>query len=327
MDYVRLVAAYDLISLDLLLDIADAGTLTGGAARSLMGASAASQRIAKLEAAVGQPLLERLPRGIRVTEAGQVLVDRTRIIRRELRSATGELEAIRGLERGEVRLGSFPTVSASVLSDALKIAAARWPAVKVVVHSALRPSLLDMLQEGDIEMALLWSYPWTEEAEKSLDLRPIMDDETLLLVAADSPLRDGVRLSDLVDEPWITRGNEHPASDVLRRSAPAMGSTPRVVYRANDYLEVQAMVAAGVGVAMVPRIALDHHRPDVKALAFHPQDRVPSRIVYLATLARRAYTPAMRAVADAVSEAVSERIAAAAATPTAQALRADGSPG
>jgi len=299
--------SYDLVSLELLLNIAESGTLTGGAGRSLMGASAASQRIGKLEAALEQPLLERLPRGVRLTEAGEVLAGRARIIRRELRSATGELEAIRALERGEVRLGSFPTMSASILSDALKEAHARWPGIGVLVTSALRPTLLDMLQAGEIEIALLWSYPWTEEAEKSLDLRPIMDDETLLLVDADSPLTDGVSLAAVVSHPWITRGSEHPASDVLSRSTATLGVTPDVVYRANDYLEVQAMVAAGVGIAMAPRIALDHHRPDVKAIRFRTEDRIPSRTIYLATIGRRAYTPAMRAVAEAVADAAARR--------------------
>ncbi|RIJ00896.1 LysR family transcriptional regulator, partial [Clavibacter nebraskensis] len=75
------MASFDLVTLDLLLDVVDSGTLTGGAARSRMTTSAASQRIAKLEQLIGQPVLDRLPRGMRLTEAGQVLAAKARAVR------------------------------------------------------------------------------------------------------------------------------------------------------------------------------------------------------------------------------------------------------
>lgn len=297
------MATFDLVTLDLLLDVVETSTLTGGAARSRMTTSAASQRIAKLEQLIGQPVLDRLPRGVQLTEAGRVLVDTARIVQRELRAAEGELEAIRGLERGSVRLGSFPTVSASLLSDALKDAHAAWPGIEIRVQSALRPQLIDMLSSGEIELALLWSYSWTEETEKNLALRRLVEDETMLLVAADSPIQDGVSLRSLARQQWITRNGGHPAADVLYRSCARARITPDVVYEAYDYQEVQAMVAAGVGVAMAPRLALATHRDDVRAVRFRRADDIPARTIYLGTLARRIETPAMRALSDALTRA------------------------
>jgi DNA-binding transcriptional LysR family regulator len=297
------MATFDLVTLELLLDVVETSTLTGGAARSRMTTSAASQRIAKLEQLIGQPVLDRLPRGVQLTEAGRVLVERARVVRRELRAAEGELEAIRGLERGTVRLGSFPTVSASLLSDALKDAHAAWPGIEIRVQSALRPQLIDMLSSGEIELALLWSYAWTEETEKNLVLRRLVQDETMLLVAADSPIQDGVPLRSLAREQWITRNGGHPAADVLYRSCARARITPDVVYEAYDYQEVQAMVAAGVGIAMAPRLALATHRDDVRAVSFRQADAVPARTIYLATLARRIETPAIRALSEAVTRA------------------------
>ncbi|MFC0447993.1 LysR family transcriptional regulator [Rhodococcus jostii] len=295
--------SFDVVTLFLLLDIAEAGSLTGGAERANVTPSAASQRIAKLEQEIRQPVLTRLPRGVRLTEAGEILVTRARLFRQEMRAARGDLEALLGLERGTVRLGSFPTVSASLLSDALKDYHARWPGIDVRVQSAVRPRLLEMLHSSEVEMALLWSYDWTEETEKSLALIPLMEDETVLLVPLDGPYIDNVAVASLRSAKWIIRNADHPAAEVLYRSCETAGFTPNVVYEAHDYQEIEAMVAAGVGIAMVPRLAVAHHRPDVHAVRFLPTDRVPTRSIYIASLARRQYTPSMHAVSRALHDA------------------------
>ncbi|OAK56095.1 LysR family transcriptional regulator [Rhodococcoides kyotonense] len=301
--------SFDVVTLFLLLDIAEAGSLTAGAERANMTASAASQRIAKLENSIKQPVLTRLPRGVQLTEAGEILTSRARLFRREMRAASGDLEAIRGLERGAVRLGSFPTVSSSLLSDALKEYHARWPGVDVRVRSAVRPQLLEMLHSSEVDLALLWSYAWTEEAERSLSLESLMEDETMLLLPVDDHrASDEMALPDLKGARWIMRSNDHPAAEVLYRSCRAVGFEPEVVYEAHDYQEIEAMVAAGVGIAMVPGLAVVHHRPDVQPLAFRSADRVPTRVIYIASLARRQYTPAMYAVSSALRGAA-DRIA------------------
>ncbi|OZC56651.1 LysR family transcriptional regulator [Rhodococcus sp. RS1C4] len=306
--------SFDVVTLFLLLDIAEAGSLTAGAERANMTPSAASQRIAKLEHSIKQPVLTRLPRGVQLTEAGEILTSRARLFRREMRAASGDLEAIRGLTRGSVRLGSFPTVSASLLSDALKDYHARWPGVDVRVRSAVRPQLLDMLHSSEVDLALLWSYAWTEEAERSLSLESLMEDETLLLrpITDTHPDRE-VALSDLEKSRWIIRSSDHPAAEVLFRSCRAAGFEPEVVYEAHDYQEIEAMVAAGVGIAMVPRLAVVHHRPDVQTVRFRAQDNVPTRVIYIASLARRQYTPAMYAISSALRGAA-DRITGAPAT-------------
>jgi DNA-binding transcriptional LysR family regulator len=302
--------SFDVVTLFLLLDIAEAGSLTAGAERARMTPSAASQRIAKLEHSIKQPVLTRLPRGVQLTEAGEVLTSRARLFRREMRAASGDLEAIRGLQRGSVRLGSFPTVSASLLSDALKEYHSRWPEVDVRVRSAVRPQLLDMLHSSEVDLALLWSYSWTEEAERSLSLESLMEDETVLLLPIDHQSDDEIALPDLRDARWIIRSNDHPAGEVLLRSCRAAGFEPDVVYEAHDYQEIEAMVAAGVGIAMVPRLAVAYHRPDVRTVTFRKQDRVPTRVIYIASLARRQYTPAMYAISRALRGAA-DRMATA----------------
>ncbi|MBF4551467.1 MULTISPECIES: LysR family transcriptional regulator [unclassified Pseudoclavibacter] len=294
---------FDAATLSLLLDVVDAGSITSGAERANMTVSAASQRITKLEKSIGQPVLVRLPRGVQVTEAGAVLVERARLFRREMRAARGDLEALRGLERGTVRLGSFPTVSASLLSDALKSFHHSQPSITVQVRSALRPRLVEMLHSSEVELALMWSYAWTEAAEQSLSLVPVATDRTVLLVAADSEIEDNVTVRSLRSAQWIIRNDRHPASEVLFRACAAARFEPRVVYEAHDYQEIEAMVAAGVGIAMVPELAIAHHRPDVRMVRFAGRDEVPSRSITIASLARRQYTPAMYAISRAIHDA------------------------
>jgi len=292
---------FDVITLFLLLDIAEAGSLTGGAERANMTPSAASQRISKLESSIRQPVLTRLPRGVELTEAGELLTSRARLFRREMRAAHGDLEALRGLRHGSVRLGSFPTVSASLLSDALKDYHSRWPGVDVHVRSAVRPQLLEMLHSSEVDLALLWSYAWTEEAERSLSLETLMVDDTVLLLPVDDDRAgDDVVLAGLRHDKWIIRSNDHPAGEALYRSCRTAGFEPDVVYEAHDYQEIEAMVAAGVGIAMVPRLAVTHHRPDVRTATFAARDQVPTRVIHIASLARRQYTPAMYAISRAL---------------------------
>lgn len=164
---------------------------------------------------------------------------------REPLSARGDLEALRGLEQGTLRLGSFPTASASLLAEGLKIVHQRCPAIEIQVRSALRPQLIDMLHTSEVELALMWSYSWTEATEQSLSLVPVATDRTVLRVAADSPLGKVVSLPALRDLRWIIRHGQHPASEVLSRSCESAGFAPHVVYGASDYQELHAMVAAG----------------------------------------------------------------------------------
>ncbi|ALB04094.1 LysR family transcriptional regulator [Kocuria palustris] len=299
---------FDATTLFLLLDVVEHGSITAGAERANLTTSAASQRITKLEKSIRQPVLVRLPRGVRPTEAGEILLDRARLFRREMRAAHGDLEALRGLEKGTVRLGSFPTVSASLLAEGLKRLHQSWPSIDIQVRSALRPQLIEMLHASEVELALMWSYDWTESAEQSLSLVPVATDRTVLLVAADSAVEDEVSLAALHDQRWIIRNNRHPASEVLSRSCEAAGFAPRVVYGASDYQEVQAMVAAGVGIAMVPELATAHHRSDVRIVAFSDQDKIPARSITIASLARRQYTPAMYALSQAIHEAAQKLV-------------------
>ncbi|MCX5443683.1 MULTISPECIES: LysR family transcriptional regulator [unclassified Streptomyces] len=287
----------------LLAEVAERGSLTAAAEALSMTTSAASQQMSLLEREAGQPLIERLPRGARTTAAGAALAERGRAIRRELQAAEADLEAFGHLDRGVVTLGSFPTASASLLPLALTRFRRAHPQVRTVVRAGVLAQLREMLHTGEVELSLLWDYDWNRVDDDQLILTPLLEDPTVLVVPTSSPLvsSDHVRLSDLADQEWIIRAENHPVADVLRRACRQAGFEPRIAYASHDYQEAQAMVAAGLGLALAPRLALTNRRSDVRLLSLSSEqsasDSAPVRRILLARPVQRASTPAAQAMA------------------------------
>ncbi|MFD6274950.1 LysR family transcriptional regulator [Streptomyces sp. NPDC060209] len=287
----------------LLAEVAERGSLTAAAEALSMTTSAASQQMSLLEREAGQPLIERLPRGARTTAAGAALAERGRVIRRELQAAEADLEAFGHLDRGVVTLGSFPTASASLLPLALTRFRRAHPQVRTVVRAGVLAQLREMLHTGEVELSLLWDYDWNRIDDDQLILTPLLEDPTVLVVPTSSPLvsSDHVRLSDLADQEWIIRAENHPVADVLRRACRQAGFEPRIAYASHDYQEAQAMVAAGLGLALAPRLALTNRRSDVRLLSLSSEqsasDIAPVRRILLARPVQRASTPAAQAMA------------------------------
>lgn len=283
----------------LLTEAAERGSLTAAAEALSMTTSAASQQMSLLEREVGQPLLERLPRGVRTTAAGAALAERGRAVRRELQAAQADVREFAALDRGTLRLGSFPTASASLLPLALTRFSGRHPAIRTVVRAGVLERLREMLHVGEVELALMWEYEWNRIQDKDLTLAPLLDDPTVLVVPADSELltRPAVRLGALAEQEWIIRAENHPVAEVLRRSCRLAGFEPRIAYESHDYQEAQAMVAAGLGIALAPRLALTNRRSDVRLLAFASDAPAPVRRILLASPRHRAATPTARAMA------------------------------
>lgn len=285
------MADLDLHRLHLLREVAHSGSLTSAAARLSFTTSAVSQQLSKLEHEVGVALIERQPRGVVLTDAGRALLRYADDIDRTIDAARAEMSEFAGLHRGHLRLGAFPTAGASLLPDVVKAFRARHPHVAITAVSARLEGLLERLRRRDVELTLLWDYPWAQVSEPDLAILPLMADPTMLVVPADHPAarKARVRIETLREEEWVVRA-EHPVADVLRRVCREAGFEPRVAFAANDYQETQGMVAAGIGVALAPRLALGALRPDVVALPL--EGNPATRRILLAYLASRRLSPA-----------------------------------
>jgi DNA-binding transcriptional LysR family regulator len=225
-----------------------------------------------------------------LTDAGQALLRYAEEIDRTIEAARAEMGEFAGLRRGQLHMGTFPTVGASLMPDVVLAFRARHPDVAVTVVSARRDGLLERLRRRDIELTLLWDYPWERIEDEDLNLVPLMKDPTMLLVPRDHPVAAlrSVRIDALSDQQWIVR-DEHPVADVLRRVCRDAGFEPAIAFAANDYQETQGMVAAGIGIALAPRLALSALRPDIIAV---PLNGSPTRRILLAHLANRRLSPA-----------------------------------
>lgn len=297
----------DLRRLLLLREVSRLGSLTAAAAELSFTTSAVSQQMTKLEHEMGVALLERHPRGAVLTEAGRALLRYADDIDRIIEAARAEMDEFAGLRRGQLRMGTFPTVGASLMPDVVLAFRARHPEVTVTVVSARRAGLVDRLKRRDIELTLLWDYPWQRIKDEELTTVTLMSDPTLLLLPREHQLAHApaVRAEALQDEHWIVR-DEHPVADVLRRVCRSAGFEPSVAFAANDYQETQGMVAAGIGIALAPQLALSALRPDVVAV---PLENAPSRRILLAHLSGRHLSPSARQATEVCRSIASAHLA------------------
>jgi molybdate transport repressor ModE-like protein len=292
----------DIGRLRVLAAVARYGSMTAAAKHLTYTPSAVSQQIRKLEGELGLQVLDRHAKGVDLTDAGRAVVEHVATIERELAGLRDELEEIAGARTGSLRLGTFPTFGASLLPFAITTFTKRHPGVALSVRSSRRQGLLRLLYDREIEMAVLWDYEWSRVDESGLSVHSLLFDTTQLVVSADHPLarRSTVEVGELAAERWITRADEHPVVEVLLRTCARAGFDPAIAFEAHDYQEAQAMVAAGLGVALAPRLALTGVRDDVRVLRL--ADDVPSRRIMVARSADRALTPPEQAMSRILQE-------------------------
>ncbi|WP_445516902.1 LysR family transcriptional regulator [Streptomyces sp. NEAU-174] len=291
----------------LFAEVARRGSVTAAARALNYTPSAVSQQVSRLETEAGQPLLDRHARGVTLTDAGRALADRGERIARELKAAESELADFAGLRAGTLRIGTFPTVGASLLPPAVIAFRDTHPDVRLTVRSARIAGLWSMLENREVEMSLMWDYDWCRIDREDVDITPLLDDPPALLVGDRHPLatRTDATLADLADDSWITRADRHPVAEALVRSCRAVGFEPQIAYEAHDYQEAQAMVAAGLGVALAPTLALEGIRPGVSVLPLRPP--APVRRILLVRMADHALTPAAGAFLGSLRESAAAR--------------------
>ncbi|MET9695720.1 LysR family transcriptional regulator [Streptomyces sp. NPDC006529] len=285
-----------------------AGTGSFSAAARELGCTqpAVSQQMKALEQSAGTPLLVRTGREMRLTQAGEALVRHAAGILAGLTAAEEEVAAIAGLRAGRVRLVSFPSGSSTLVPTALAAMRAAHPGTRISLVEAEPPRSVEMLREGDCDVALAFRYAGTAPdgpvAEwDDLVVRPLLTDRLVGLVPEGHRLAGAGRvgIAELAEEPWIAgcpRCRRH-----LVEVCEAAGFTPRIDFATDDYPAVVGLVGAGLGVAVLPELAVESVRAKgVAALAVEP---AVEREVVALTLADLARVPAVAATLDQLERA------------------------
>ncbi|MGW0871819.1 LysR family transcriptional regulator [Streptomyces sp. NPDC002740] len=284
------------------LEVVRHGSFTVAARTLGWTQSAVSRQISSLEAALGGgPLFDRLPRGVRLTEAGRALVPYAESVAEALHGARRELAALREGADGRLRFGAFATADAALVPRALAAFRDRCPGVRVTREEGLSPALLERLGAGLLDLAVVSTTG--RAALESYALRHLLDESLYVAVPAGHPLsgRGGpVRLGELADADWVS-GSARPEGTLLD-AALREGFRPRVAHVVAEWTAKQGYVAAGLGVALVPALAASSVRPDVVLLPVRDED-APARAVYAATERGRSLTPAAEAFVTALREA------------------------
>src|SRR3954453_19919808 len=210
----------DVRRLQVLLAVVELGSVTAAAEALTYTPSGISQQLRGLEPDGGHPLRRRHARGMVPTEAGLALSVHARRVLRQLEAAQADLDEIAGLRRGQVALGTFPTVASSFLPLVVRRFRQLHPDIRLDIRSAREAQLVEWLENGTVDLSLLWDYEWRRLDPAELELTELFEDPTVLVVAADHPLarRRRLDIADLGGEGWMGAG-EAPVREVLHRSA------------------------------------------------------------------------------------------------------------
>lgn len=243
----------DLTRLRILDAVARTGSVTAAAKELQYSQPSVSHHLARLERETGAQLLQRVGRGIRLTQSGQLLADRAAEILGRVDAAAAELSSHVGLNAGRVRLAGFTSVLSTLVPAAAGILHREHPGLQLSLTDTHPPEALELLRTGHVDVALIFRYDESPPEDEDIRLVHLLDDPTYLLTTDGS-----TELADHRESTWIA-GCERCRAHLIE-DCDSAGFVPRIEYSTDDMVLMQALVAAGAGVTTIPGLALRSHR-------------------------------------------------------------------
>ncbi len=289
-----MIHAVDTTRLRVLLAVAREGSVTAAAEALHYAQPSVSHHLARLEAEVGVPLLQRAGRGVRLTDAGELLVARAEEILGRIDSARAEIAAHAGLRAGRIRLAAFPSALATLVPAAMSVLVRDHPDLELALVEAEPPEALRALRAGDVDVALIFAHEEMDPA--GVSVHRLFTEPIYLVTGTDNR---GADLADYADARWIA-GCERCRTHLFATCARA-GFTPTIAFETEDYIAAQALTAAGLGVTTLPGLALSAHRRSDVLITRIPHD---GRRVLAATYGQPPLPPPVAAFLDVVTSAL-----------------------
>ncbi|MER5859221.1 LysR family transcriptional regulator [Streptomyces sp900105245] len=279
------------------------GSVSAAAEALHVTTSAVSQQLSKLEREIGQQLLAKNGRGVRLTDAGRLLSEHAGRILSQVELAESDLEAHRGQVVGELRLSAFPTAARGLFPDALATLRAQHPGLRLR-SSELEPEKgVAGVVRGDLDLAVVldW-YNKPMPVPDGLVKAPLLDDPAEVAMPAGHRLagRDEVDLAEFAEDEWITWGEGEFCHEWLMFTLRSKGIEPIIGHRAGETHTQLGLVAAGLGVCIAPLLG---RRPVPEGLALVPLRQRIRRHVYVVWRADADRRPSIRAAVEALRTA------------------------
>lgn len=282
----------NMVQLQVLAAVARLGSVTEAAKELQYSQPSVSHHLSRLEAATGAKLVQRVGRGIRLTPEGQLLANRAIEIVGRVDAATQELAAQVGLRSGRVRVAANASSSSTILPATATALAEAHPGLDLITIDRHPVEALQLLRQGEIDIALIFRPAGASLPDDEFRLTPVGENSIFLL-----SLQPDDRVADHRDSAWI--GGCERCTEELTTVCARDGFTPRIASLSDEIVVVQALVAAGVGVAIQPGLALRaHHHPEVHATELTGF----TRQLYAATYGDPPDPPAVSAVLRTLAE-------------------------
>lgn len=250
------MSEWDIKKLQILRTLRERGTVTATAHALRMTPSAVSQQLSNLAKQLGVPLLEAHGRRVRLTDAAHLVLRHAEAVFAQLERADAELAAYAQGDAGEVRVGAFSTAVPALVVPAVLALRASSPGITVRVREAEAAQAYELLAAGDVDLTLSLAAHAPTDTDRRFTRVPLLADPLDVALPAGHPLaaKEDLRLADLSCEPWIF-GGSGPWSEITRTACETAGFQPEQAHSASGWTAILAMVAAGMGVALVPRMA------------------------------------------------------------------------
>jgi DNA-binding transcriptional LysR family regulator len=287
----------NLSRLQVLCEVVSRGSFSAAAEALSYTQSAVSQAIARLESETGTTLVVRDRRGVRPTAAGATLVDHAEEIFARVEAAEADLDAVLGIRAGRLRVASFPSAGATLMPLAVARFRQAHPDVALTLAEGEPEEIGPRLRAGEFDLALLFEFPGVRERPgRGLRSLKLLEDPMHVALPADHQLaaKPALTLANLRDEQWVQTSVSSPCARHVVRSCLVAGFEPYVAFESDDYETIQGLVAAGVGVALIPRLALSRVHPGIVVRALAP--RSPARTVTAATIAAPGVAPGAKSM-------------------------------
>jgi DNA-binding transcriptional LysR family regulator len=259
----------DLRRLRVLHAVATHGTVTEAARVLGYSGPAVSQQLAALEREVGAQLTQRSGRTLTMTPAADVLLAHAEILFAQLDAAEGDLVTLRGQVSGHVLLGCIPTASAAIVPAAWRALRAAAPNVRLELVEMEAEESIPALHRRDIDVAVVHAYELAPQPlDPTFEVTELLVDPVWIAVSAGHRAAEQIEipLADLRTDQFVAARTGTRCADMTQRACALAGFVPDVVARATDFAVQLRLVAAGVGVALIPAMGIDHLPADVRLL-------------------------------------------------------------